>query len=282
MNKSRGLMDFWVTKTHNLLAGRCPHVCDFCFVSQMRQPAVVKKYGGKLRWHEPAAKDKLGDHEVVFVSDCNDLFAGAVASRLIWRIVDFYCEAVPTNWIHFRTKNPIRYVTTGVSMPDKTILGLSLETTEPTDFYTGCGISHAPNPIDRVQAFTRAVSPLKMVALEPLFDFDLDTMVEWIRLIDPAFVTIGVDSKNTRTPLSPPSCDKLWALAEGLLGICDVILKPNLSKAYDSDRLLLLENYVYHNNSTAFIDNVVYKAHNESISSMNGYGYLEALNANKP
>ena len=67
-----------------------------------------------------------------------------------------------------------------------------------------------------------------MVSVEPILDFDLLTMVCWLKIIKPEFVSIGADSGNNHLP--EPSGDKVKALIEGLKAFTEVKVKNNLNR----------------------------------------------------
>jgi len=71
----------------------------------------------------------------------------------------------------------------------------------------------------------------KMVSIEPIMDFDLDVMVDWMRQIKPEFISIGADSKGHKLP--EPSTDKVQALIEALKEFTSVRCKPNLKRLLD-------------------------------------------------
>lgn len=68
-----------------------------------------------------------------------------------------------------------------------------------------------------------------MISIEPIMDFDVDTMLEWMHAIKPKFVSIGADSKGHRLP--EPSDVKVRKLVSALKmhGI-EVKLKSNLKR----------------------------------------------------
>ena len=55
-----------------------------------------------------------------------------------------------------------------------------------------------------------------MVTIEPVISFDLDTMVTWIKNINPVMVWIGYDSKNNKLPEPKPQQVKelYWQLGK--------------------------------------------------------------------
>ena len=76
----------------------------------------------------------------------------------------------------------------------------------------------------------RFYSPITIttVTIEPIMDFDLDVMVEWMSEIKPMFVSIGADSKGCSLP-EPPG-EKVRALVAELREIAEVKLKENLTR----------------------------------------------------
>jgi len=66
----------------------------------------------------------------------------------------------------------------------------------------------------------------KMVSLEPIMDFDPDTLLSWIDMIKPDFVSIGADSKGHKLP--EPPATKIQYLVEKMAGITSVRMKSNL------------------------------------------------------
>ena len=68
----------------------------------------------------------------------------------------------------------------------------------------------------------------KMVSIEPIMDFDLDIMVQWMNDIKPEFVSIGADSKGHNLP--EPIPDKIRQLANELGHITHVKMKNNLRR----------------------------------------------------
>lgn len=283
MNNSRGMMDIWVDKTLNDLAGRCAHCCSFCFVKELRQPAVRAKYSGRPRLHAKSMDQKLPQNKVIFVSDCCDLFAGAVPDDFIITLMARY-RAEPSNWYHFRTKNPT--FERGGEYPPNIVLGTSIETTYSTTMRDS-GISHAPLPLFRVSDMVKLArlkrthkgKLLTMVALEPLFSFDLAKMVNWIKEISPDFVTVGIDSKATPHPIGEPTAEEIEGLVWEVHKICDVILKPNLVRILGEEGFDRLSDYGRINNRVAFRENATYhlRTPGARLVEMNGYKYLDDL-----
>jgi hypothetical protein len=54
----------------------------------------------------------------------------------------------------------------------------------------------------------------KFVTIEPVLDFDVDVLAEWIYRINPEFLNLGADSKNHNLP--EPTVEKIHALVDEL------------------------------------------------------------------
>ena len=67
-----------------------------------------------------------------------------------------------------------------------------------------------------------------MVTIEPIFDFDLDELVDLIILANPEWVNIGADSKGHNLP--EPSEEKMKDLIKALGKSTRVKLKGNLKR----------------------------------------------------
>ena len=68
----------------------------------------------------------------------------------------------------------------------------------------------------------------RMVTIEPIIDFDLNIIVDWIKRIKPKWVNIGADSKGHKLP--EPSKEKIEALIKELKKFTEVRIKPNLNR----------------------------------------------------
>ena len=120
----------------------------------------------------------------------------------------------------FQSKNPERFHN-NFCFPMNTILGTTIETNRP---YI---VSRAPGTMQRMEAMWRLDLP-RTVTIEPIMDFDLDVIVDWIREIKPEFVSIGADSGNNHLP--EPSGEKVDALIEALKEFTEVKIKDNLKR----------------------------------------------------
>ena len=217
LNKARGNMYNWCTHTFNVIKGECPHQCSYCY---------CKRWGKQspLHFDEKELKTDLGSGNFIFVGSSCDMWADDISLSWIAPILG-RCFDFPNNRYLFQSKNPARF---GVHpFPKDTIIGTTIETNR--DYHTNVPfpLSKAPQTIKRVEAMIRHTEP-KMVSIEPILDFDLPEMTNFIKWINPKFVSIGADSKGHNLPEPPP--DKIKALIKELQGITTVKIKDNLKR----------------------------------------------------
>ncbi len=216
LNKSKGNMYPWVTHTWNVIKGKCPHDCSYCY---------MKRYPQKeLHFDEKELKSDLGSGNIIFVGSSCDMWANFIPELWIQKTV-IRCFQNDQNKYLFQSKNPIHFLNFTNIFPDNLLLGVTIETNRHYDF-----ISLAPKTEERRYAIQELSYPF-MVSIEPIMDFDLDVMVDWMQEIKPVFVSIGADSGNNHLP--EPSGDKVKALIEGLKEFTKVKVKNNLKRLVD-------------------------------------------------
>lgn len=88
-------------------------------------------------------------------------------------------------------------------------------------------ISKAPPVIERAQVIGNISKNKTMITIEPIFDFDLDEMLELIHIANPDWINIGADSKRNNIP--EPDQQKIKSLIDSL-NCCDVKVKTNLRR----------------------------------------------------
>lgn len=206
LTKAKGNMYPWVTHTHTHLGGECSHKCSYCYVNNPRfgRPA---KYQGALRLLEDELKVKYGSGKTIFVEHCNDLFAQDVPNVMIIKIVKHALEW-PNNTYVWQTKNPARYLTMDALLPDNSIFGATIETNRIIP-----NVSTAPTPFQRMNAMSK-LKGRKFITIEPVLDFDVDTLAAWIDKIRPEFLNLGADSKSHNLP--EPTVEKIMLLTSKL------------------------------------------------------------------
>jgi len=220
LTKSKGNMYPFVSHTWNPIRGRCPHQCSYCYMKRYKV--------GDLRLEFKELRTNLGSKNFIFVGSSTDMFSESVYPSWI-RDVLKHCNKFPNNLYLFQSKNPGRFKQFIDYFPPNraTVLGTTIETNR-ADITTK--YSATPLPQERVNHMMDLAFPT-MISIEPILDFDLKTMKDWIRMIAPEFVVIGADSKGWN--LEEPSADKVLALISQLKEIIEVKIKKNLSRITD-------------------------------------------------
>jgi len=235
LNKPSGNLYLWCY-SWNPVGGECPHACGYCYVSGKIGPWMArmgnKKYFGPPRLIEKEFKTKLvvPDGFIVFVQSCGDLFAQEIPAAWILRVFRRIRKFPYTTFL-LQTKNPGRFFEFEDSIPENCILGTTLESNRDI------AVTKAPCVKERAYTFMvlsedrdpRGNKTYRlMISIEPIMDFDLETLVDWIRQIAPEFVSIGADSGGNNLP--EPSAEKLTGLIEYLKKFTEVRLKDNLKR----------------------------------------------------
>jgi hypothetical protein len=71
------------------------------------------------------------------------------------------------------------------------------------------------------------------ITIEPIMDFDVEILTDWIITAQPDFINIGADSKNTGLP--EPSAEKIGALIKNIQAAgVPIRKKMNLQRLIDS------------------------------------------------
>ena len=211
----------WVTHTINFIKGKCPHDCSYCYCKWYYN---IEHPQPKLHFDERELKTDLGEGNFIFVGSSCDMWADTISLSWLVPILG-KCIDSPNNRYLFQSKNPARF---GVHpFPKSVILGTTIETNREYHTDVPFPLTKAPQTINRVEAMIRH-KEAKMVSIEPILDFDLPELTNFIRWIKPEFVSIGADSKGHNLP--EPPADKIKALIENLKEFTKVKLKDNLKR----------------------------------------------------
>ena len=173
-----------------------------------------------MRLNERTLKDDLGSGRNLFVGSSCDMFAEDISGDWIKRVL-LHCRKFNNNYL-FQSKNPRRFQEFMDYFPPEIILGTTIESNR---FY---GYSKAPPPYDRKECMAK-LNTNKMVSLEPIMDFDLESIVDMIKEIQPEYVSIGANT-NDKVKLPEPSWDKVQELIKELKKFTIVKLKDNLNR----------------------------------------------------
>lgn len=203
----------FVTHTWNVIKGKCPHDCEYCYMKRFPQK--------ELHFEEKELKTDLGEGNFIFVGSSCDMFAEEVSDEWIKKVLE-HCDKFSKNSYLFQTKNPQRFHKFYGLFPLNTTLGTTIETNRT-------GFNYKAPPVTERQYWVGELSSFPiMVTIEPIMDFDLDIMINWMKDLNPDFVNIGADSKGHN--LNEPSWEKVQKLINELEEFTKVNLKPNLDR----------------------------------------------------
>lgn len=214
----------FIDVTRNFLGGMCQHKCKYCYVNPMKEkfPNIKERYSGEIRLLEKELNKGEGTGNTVFVQDMGDLFADNVPGEFILKILE-HLKKYPDNTYLFQTKNPKRYLEFEDDFPSNVVLGVTIETDKENEIKK---ISKAPPIKDRQDYMQRIKFAKTFVTIEPIISFNLEEFIRIIRDINPDFVNIGADSKNSG--LNEPSWDEIESLIKELKKFTEVKVKTNL------------------------------------------------------
>jgi DNA repair photolyase len=182
------------------------------------------KRWGKLKpmhFDEKEMKTDLGTGNFIFVGSSCDLFAENIPEEWIAATLN-YCNKFDNRYL-FQTKNPKRIL--NFKLPKSVIC-----TTIESDIFYPEIMMNSPKPHERMK-YMEMLSDCgfeTFVTIEPIMDFNLNSMVELIRRCDPEQVNIGADSGKNGLP--EPSKEKILQLIGELEKFTVIHSKKNLTR----------------------------------------------------
>ena len=209
--------------TWNPITG-CTHDCPYCWAKNLSE-----RYGRSFepKLHVNKLLEKLPDDGTwIFLGSMGDLFCYGFDSHQIYEVLNVLECYKGSNKFLLQTKNPVRainFIDQLTQLKDKIIIGTTIETNRET-------LGHAPKTIERYAAmvFFDKLGFKTFLSLEPLADFDIGDMTNWILDIQPEAVELGLE--NYTKFLTPPPEMKIIDLI-AFLEDCKIpfILKDNLA-----------------------------------------------------
>lgn len=213
--KTNGKMFNIVTVTWNPISG-CLYDCNYCWARDLATTKLKnsQRYskGFKPSLNEKELSVRFDKGDLVFVSDMGDMFADFTPESWIKRVFD-HIKQFPDADFLFMTKNPRRYLNLLPYIPKNAILGATIETNIDEIVQTD-RVTKAPLPSDRYEAMKAIVWDRKLVSVEPILDFDLNTFAKWIEDISPIVVYVGYD--NYEHKLREPTLEQTTELLNKL------------------------------------------------------------------
>lgn len=212
LNISKGNMYSFVTHTWNAVKGQCYHDCSYCY---------MKRWGklNPVRLDAKEFKTDLGSGNSIFVGSSCDMFASDIEPTWIRKVLE-HCAKFDNDYL-FQTKDPSAIL--NYTLPDNSVVCTTIETNR----YYQPMMGLSPSPHKRAIAMTRIVLP-KYVTIEPIVDFDVKELLEYVKMCNPIQVNIGADSGKNGLP--EPSKEKVLELIEGLKEFTTIDKKKNLSR----------------------------------------------------
>jgi DNA repair photolyase len=213
----------FINATWNPLIGKCPHGCIYCSTNKFYYPELIKRYTGEIRLDEKALKDNLGIGNYIFVCAQNDLFAEGVPKEMINRILD-HCRKYPKNKYFFQTKNPSKMMY--FNLPKETVICTTIESDM---FYRHIMVSSLiPYERGKYMEILSDCGYETFVTIEPIMQFNLNILVNLIKVCRPTMVNVGADSGRNNLP--EPSRNEIIELISELEKFTKVNIKSNLKK----------------------------------------------------
>ena len=214
LNISKGNMYPWITHTWNIVKGKCPHGCSYCYMKKWKNQKEV-------RFDKSELKTDLESGHFIFVGSSCDLFAEGLPYEWIIKTME-HCSKFDNTYL-FQSKNPKFFDAIPIHGPSKYVLCTTIESNR---YYPE--MNNAPEPIDRAIEFGKIPIEAKYITIEPIMDFDLKSFVTLIRFCRPQQVNIGADSGNNKLP--EPKPNKVLELIEALEEFTTVKQKKNLKR----------------------------------------------------
>lgn len=210
-----------ITKTWNPFVG-CTFECYHggCWARKLaleklsHLPRYSDGFKPKLVFSELTKRFQL--NEFVAVSLMGDIsFATTEEILLILERI----EQFPLTDFLIQSKNPRQYWAWNVTFPPNIYLGTTIETNH------NFGLTKAPAPFERFSYLVNYPHTPKFLSIEPIMDFDLVVLLDWIKQIKPEIIEVGAD--NYRNNLPEPLWDKVVALLKALRGICPKVIEKD-------------------------------------------------------
>lgn len=198
--------------TWNCFIG-CEFECQYCSARRMAETRLKHhpEYAAGFTPH--LVPSRLGRQwqkgDWVFIGYMGDIaWANRSDMDEIWRAM---MSSPETNFL-LMSKQPAVFrawqESWGYSFAPNVVLGTTIETNR---YELTTGLSRAPAPSVRAFDMMLLTGVRKIISIEPIMDFDVDILAEWVQDIRPEIVFVGADNYHHHLP-EPP-----WAKVKALL-----------------------------------------------------------------
>ena len=220
IREAKGNMYKFITHTWNPIQGKCLHDCAYCYMK--RSPQYSKPIFIESEMTAP-----LNGRDV-FIGSSTDVFAENIPSEWINRTLNHCLEEYEKgncSMFLLQSKNPKRFLEfINHSIMERCVLCTTIETNR---FYPDF-MRNAPKIEERVEAMEDVAKQgiATMVTAEPLMQFDLEPMLEYINRCQAKKVNIGRNSCRSIV-LPEPTKEEVKQLIYELKDITKVEVKNN-------------------------------------------------------
>jgi len=189
-------------KTWNPFIG-CRFDCRYCWAKRLAKRLRCDKCRSFTpHVHEERLNpQRIPKSGIVFVSDMGDIsFAPTETLRKICEVINKIHEKHDVTFF-FQSKNPSIFgiINSLIKHGERVIFSTTIETNRDD---IASKFSRAPKPSIRC-SYMEQLSGRKHISIEPIMNFDLDILFNWITSVKPEAVSIGYDNYHNNLPEPP-------------------------------------------------------------------------------
>ena len=150
----------------------------------------MKRWGKQkpVRFDESELKTDLGVNNIIFVGSSCDMFANDIPNEWIEKTLDHIYKASSRNGFLLQSKNPEKMFKFRNEFWDFIRVCTTIETNR---IYNE--MKYSPSPDARAFGIAKFKFN-RYVTIEPIIDFDLNELIQLIKIANPVQVNIGADS----------------------------------------------------------------------------------------
>jgi DNA repair photolyase len=169
----------------------------------------IPEYKDKPHLMKNYKDECLGKNNKIFVGSMIDMWADDIPHYMIYDVLEKIAE-FPENEYYFYTKNPKRYLDMQFNIynPQKCYFGVTIETTN-----SNYRIGSAPDVKERKRYMVEVGDTFQntCMSIEPVMPFITHIFYDWIKEINPLWVSIGANT-NKSVKLKQPGIKQVKCL----------------------------------------------------------------------